>query len=78
MMSVFDFLHVFLIWDMLSHACALSGHNSFNNHIQNAQNDKKTNSGYPITYAKKFGGANICRLAAKISYPHLKLQSLKL
>ena len=33
---------VFLIWDMLSHACALSGPNSFSNHIQNAQYDYKT------------------------------------
>ena len=33
-MHVIKFLHVFLIWDMLSHACALSGPNSFSDHIQ--------------------------------------------
>ena len=33
---------VFLISDMLSHACTLSGPNSFSNHIQNAQYDYKT------------------------------------
>ena len=42
MMDVINFLHVSLIWDMLSHACALSGPNSFSNHIQNAQYDYKT------------------------------------
>ena len=41
-MQVINFLHVFLIWDMLSHACALSGPDSFSNHIQNAQYDYKT------------------------------------
>ena len=34
-MHATKFLHVLLIWDMLSHACALSGPNSFSNHIQN-------------------------------------------
>ena len=42
MMHVIKFLHVFLIWDMLSHACALSGPNSFSNHIENAQYGYKT------------------------------------
>ena len=41
--DVIKFLHVFLIWDMLlSHARALSGPNSFSNHIHNAQYDYKT------------------------------------
>ena len=42
MMHSIKFLHVFLIWDMLSHACALSGPDSFCNHIQNAHYDYKT------------------------------------
>ena len=41
-MHVIKFLHVFLIWDMLSHACALSRPNSFSNHIQNAKYDYVT------------------------------------
>ena len=42
MISSIKFLHVSLIWDMLSHACELSGPKSFSNHIQNAQDDYKT------------------------------------
>ena len=42
MMHAINFLHVFRIWDMLSQVCALSGHNSFINHVQNAQYDYKT------------------------------------
>ena len=42
MMHVINFLHVFLIWDMLSHACALSGPDSFGNQIQNAHYNEKT------------------------------------
>ena len=42
MMHIIKFLHVFLIWDMLIHAFAFSGPNSFSNHIQNAQYDCKT------------------------------------
>ena len=42
MMHAIKVLHVSLIWDMLSHACALSGPDSFSNHIQNAQYDYKT------------------------------------
>ena len=41
-MHVINVLHVFLIWDMLSHTCALSGPNSFSNHIQNVWYDYKT------------------------------------
>ena len=41
-MHVINSLHAFLIWDMLSHACALPGPHSFSNHIQNAQYDYKT------------------------------------
>ena len=29
MMHVIKFLHVFLIWDMLSHACTLSGPSNY-------------------------------------------------
>ena len=46
MMHVIKFFTCFSflkIWDMLSHACALSGPNSFSNHIQNAQYYYKTN-----------------------------------
>ena len=42
MMHAINFLHVLLIWDISSQVCALSGHNSFGNHIQNAQYDYKT------------------------------------
>ena len=42
MMNVIKFSHVFLILDMLKHACALSGPNSFSNHIQNVQYNYKT------------------------------------
>ena len=42
MMHAINFLHVFLIWEMLSQAYALSGHNSFSDHIQNAQYHYKT------------------------------------
>ena len=44
MMYAITFLQVFRIWDMLSqvHVCALSGHYSFSNCIQNAQYDYKT------------------------------------
>ena len=42
MMHATNFLHAFLIWDTLSQVCALSGHNSFSNHIQNAQYDYQT------------------------------------
>ena len=36
MMHVINILHVLLIWDLLGHACALSGPNSFGSHNQNA------------------------------------------
>ena len=54
MMHAINFLHVFLIWDMLSQVCTLSGHNSFSNHIPNARYDYQAKLELEIFTQQKF------------------------